>query len=62
MILMQKGLKGEKKIICPDCQKEISLSKVGVQVGDILECVSCACEVEILSLSPFKYAELFEEK
>jgi len=50
-----------KKIICPDCQAEIGI-KARMEIGDILECDKCGTEVEILSLDPFKYEELVEEK
>jgi len=49
------------KIICPDCKAEI-VYKIGLEVGDILECSECGTEVEILSLKPLKYDELVEEK
>lgn len=54
-------MKDNKKIICPDCRAEIEI-KGKIEVGDILECKECGTEVEILSLDPFKYEELFEEK
>jgi len=54
-------MEDNKKIICPDCQTEI-LVKEKKEVGDILECNECGTEVEILSLDPLKYEELFEEK
>ena len=49
------------KIICPDCQKEITMPE-GMVVGDILECNECGTEVEILSLDPLNYSTLVEEK
>tara|TARA_Y100000310_G_C20241691_1_gene604963 strand:- start:182 stop:346 length:165 start_codon:yes stop_codon:yes gene_type:complete len=54
-------MKGNKKIVCPDCQTDI-LVKGKKEVGDILECSECGTEVEILCLDPLKYEELFEEK
>jgi len=51
----------EKKIICPDCGAEIA-AEDGMMVGDILECSECGTEVEVLSLEPLEYRELFEEK
>ena len=54
-------MEDNKKIICPDCQAEIVL-KEKCEVGDILECSECGTEVEVLSLEPLKYEELFEEK
>lgn len=50
-----------KKIICPDCGEEIKNEGAGA-VGDIVECLECGTEVEILSLVPLKYRELIEEK
>jgi lysine biosynthesis protein LysW len=50
-----------KKVICPDCKTEIKLIE-GIMVGDIVECLECGTEVEILSLTPLKYCELIEEK
>lgn len=49
------------KIICPDCEAEIECAR-DVEIGDILECKECGTEVEILSIEPFKYGELIEEK
>lgn len=49
------------KIICPDCGVEI-IVEGKLEVGDIKECQECGTEVEILSLEPFKYGELVEEK
>ena len=54
-------MKDNKKIICPDCQAEVSV-KGKEEVGDILECEECGTEVEILSLNPLTYEELYEEK
>lgn len=51
----------EKKILCPDCGVEI-LKEKGLMIGDILECKECGTEVELLSLEPLEYRELFEEK
>lgn len=48
-------------IICPDCKAKIEKSQ-NLMIGDILECDQCGTEVEILSLQPFKYQELVEEK
>jgi alpha-aminoadipate carrier protein LysW len=50
-----------EKVICPDCQAEIKVD-VKTAVGDILECNECGTEVEIVSLQPFKYQVLIEEK
>lgn len=49
------------KIVCPDCKFEIKPVDPLV-VGDILECSQCGTEVEIVSLDPFNYRELIEEK
>jgi len=49
------------KIICPDCQAEI-VKLEEMEVGEILECSECGCEVEILSINPLKYRQLIEEK
>ena len=49
------------KIICPDCKAEIVKPQL-MEVGDILECLECGTEVEIMSLEPLKYRELVEEK
>lgn len=49
-----------QKIICPDCKKEIKVTKV--EVGDILECQNCATEVEVLDLNPIKIEVIEEEK
>jgi len=49
------------KIICPDCQSEIKKPEL-MEIGDILECFECGCEVEIISLAPLQYRELVEEK
>ncbi len=54
-------MKDKKKIVCPDCQAEM-VGQGKKEVGDILECRECGTEVEILSLDPLKYEELFEEK
>jgi alpha-aminoadipate carrier protein LysW len=51
----------ENKIICPDCGAEI-LKEESMMIGDILECSECGTEVEVLSLEPLEYKELFEEK
>jgi len=53
--------KDDNKIICPDCGAIIEREEK-VMVGDILECVECGTEVELLSLDPLEYRELFEEK
>lgn len=50
-----------QKIICPDCQSEIQPIE-GMVVGEILECLECGTEVEIVSLEPLKCQELIEEK
>lgn len=50
-----------QKIICPDCKAEIKVEKK-LEVGEIVECPECGTEVEILSLEPFTYTELIEEK
>ncbi len=49
------------KVVCPDCKSEIKLQKE-TMVGDIVECLECGTEVEIISLDPLKYRELVEEK
>jgi len=49
------------KVICPDCQAEIKGGNKAM-VGDILECNECGTEVEIMSLNPWKYQVLIEEK
>lgn len=50
-----------EKVICPDCQAEIKCSDKTL-IGDILECGECGTEVEIVSLNPWKYQVLVEEK
>ncbi|HAP37935.1 TPA: lysine biosynthesis protein LysW [Candidatus Shapirobacteria bacterium] len=47
--------------MCPDCQAEI-VRPLEMEVGEILECSECGCEVEILSMDPLKYRQLIEEK
>jgi alpha-aminoadipate carrier protein LysW len=49
------------QVTCPDCGAEIKNTE-SMMVGDILECSECGTEVEIISLDPLKYKELFEEK
>lgn len=50
----------KSKIKCPDCGSEIKYKKI--EIGDIVECSECGTEVEIVSLKPLKFEELFEEK
>lgn len=50
-----------QKVVCPDCNSEI-IKPQEMTVGDILECSECGTEVEIQSISPLTYRELFEEK
>ena len=54
-------LLNDSKIICPDCQAVIKASEK-MEIGDIIECEECGCEVEILSLEPLQYRELVEQK
>jgi len=54
-------MEDNKKIVCPDCGAKISVTK-GTEIGDILECLECGTEVEVVSLSPLKCQELVEEK
>lgn len=54
-------MKRTKKIVCPDCGAMIEPGEK-MEIGDILECGECGTEVEILSLKPFRYEELVEEK
>ncbi len=51
-----------EKAICPDCGAKILVDLKKVEVGEILECEACACEVELVSLKPLKVLELLEEK
>lgn len=54
-------MENNNKITCPDCSAEIKHEEKLI-VGDILECLECGTEVEVLSTEPLKYQELVEEK
>ncbi|MFA6602864.1 MAG: lysine biosynthesis protein LysW [Candidatus Shapirobacteria bacterium] len=54
-------MKLQSKIVCPDCQTDIAVINP-LNIGDILECLECGTEVEVISLDPLKYRELIEEK
>ncbi len=47
-------------IKCPDCLFEINVE--GGEIGDYLECETCACEMTVTELNPAKVAVLEEEK
>jgi hypothetical protein len=48
-------------INCPDCRFEIDVD--GGEIGDYLECETCACEMTVTELEPAaKVAVLEEEK
>lgn len=51
----------DKKIICPDCEAVIEYDQLP-EVGEILECGECGCEIEIISQDPLKYRVLIEQK
>lgn len=47
-------------IKCPDCEFPMDLD--GGEIGDYIECDTCACEMVIKSISPPKLKVLEEEK
>lgn len=47
-------------INCPDCLFEINVE--GGEIGDYLECETCACEMTVTEMEPPKVKVLEEEK
>ena len=51
------------KIVCPDCGYEIEHEPSDPsEVGEVVECENCACEILITSLRPLKYEPVDEDK
>ena len=48
-------------IPCPECDTPISLPEE-IKENQILECVACGIENEVLTLNPLKISPLEEEK
>ncbi|HEC20972.1 MAG TPA: lysine biosynthesis protein LysW [Candidatus Peregrinibacteria bacterium] len=47
-------------INCPDCKETVSLEKA--EIGDIVECDNCGCELELLKKDPPEIRVIEEEK
>lgn len=45
---------------CPECGEFVEGE--GAEAGDVIECDNCGCELEVVSLNPFKAFMLTEEK
>ncbi|MDP3888699.1 MAG: lysine biosynthesis protein LysW [bacterium] len=51
----------EKTVKCPDCQAEVKIPNEA-PVGEILECLNCGAEMELISLDPLEVSLIEEEK
>ncbi|MFH0776312.1 MAG: lysine biosynthesis protein LysW [Patescibacteria group bacterium] len=47
-------------IICPDCKSKIEYEPA--EVGEVIGCENCGCDILITSLKPLKYEPVDEEK
>lgn len=57
----------EKKINCPECDHQIVISQADLDamenpIGEITECDTCFCELEITALEPHLKVRLIEEE
>ena len=50
-----------KKVECPECGSEVTLSD-GVVENEILDCTTCGVELEVVSLKPLKVELAPEEE
>lgn len=50
-----------KTVQCPDCQGQVMIPQ-DCEVGEILECLNCGAEMEVLSLAPYEVSLIEEEK
>lgn len=50
-----------KTIKCPDCE-EVVIIPDDAKVGEIVECLNCGAETEIISLDPLQVTLIVEEK
>ena len=50
-----------KKIACPDCKEEVEIME-NSEVGEIVECLNCGSEMEIINLDPLEVSLIEEEK
>jgi len=51
---------GKFMAVCPECGATIELYE-DMEAGELIECVNCGLEIEIISLDPLKL-EIFEEE
>lgn len=54
--------KKTESVKCPDCEGSIVVDETNLKLGEIVECLECGCEVEIIALNPLRVVELIEEK
>ncbi len=47
-------------IICPDC--EYKIEQEVLEIGEVVVCENCGCEVLVTSTDPVKYEPVDEEK
>jgi alpha-aminoadipate/glutamate carrier protein LysW len=38
--------------LCPECDAQVAVDSDGTEIGDLLACVDCGAELEVLEASP----------
>lgn len=50
-----------RTIKCPDCKEEVPV-KDAVETGEVLECLNCGAEMEVININPVEVSLIEEEK
>lgn len=58
---MEQTGKFIKTVFCKDCNDPVELNKE-ISVGEIVECLNCGAEMEVISLEPLEISLIEEEK
>jgi alpha-aminoadipate/glutamate carrier protein LysW len=49
-------------IICPTCKSEIDVEEEGLEEGELLSCLECGDDFEVVAVEPLKLAKVSDEE
>lgn len=49
-------------VLCPECENNLDLDEDDVQEGDVVTCVECGTEYEVVGSEPLQLAPISEEE
>ena len=59
--MVDAGKRGERMVLCPECETDLDLDEDEVEEGDVVSCAECGTDFEVVTADPIELHAIAEE-